>query len=129
MLVMRFLIFIPTYNEKGNVSRLFKGILSLNLNCDILFLDDNSPDGTGKEIDDLARRHSNVFTIHRSKRSGIGSAHKEGITWAYNKGYGLLVTMDSDMTHSPVYIPKMIAKSNSDIVIASRFLSKRPMVG
>ena len=129
MLVMRFLIFIPTYNEKGNVSRLFKGILSLNLNCDILFLDDNSPDGTGKEIDDLARRHSNVFTIHRSKRSGIGSAHKEGITWAYNKGYGFLVTMDSDMTHSPVYIPKMIAKSNSDIVIASRFLSKRPMVG
>ena len=84
----------------------------------------------GELLNKLAKKHDSVFVKHRKEKAGIGSAHKEGIKWAYKKGYKILVTMDSDMTHSPVYIPKMIKKGKSaDLVIASRYLSKRPMVG
>jgi dolichol-phosphate mannosyltransferase len=127
----RILVFIPTYNEKKNVGRLLKLILSQKgPNLDVLFLDDNSPDGTGEVIDNLAQRNKNVFTIHRKGKLGIGSAHKRGIKWAYDHKYQILITMDSDMTHSPSYIPKLIEKSlDVDLVIASRYLSKRSMVG
>lgn len=127
----RVLVFIPTFNEKDNVQNLLNDILALEVKeLDVLFIDDNSPDGTGEVLNGLAKKYDNVFVKHRNGKSGIGSAHKEGIKWAYKKGYKTLVTMDSDMTHSPSYIPKMIKKGKtSDLVIASRYLSKRPMVG
>ena len=125
------LVFIPTYNEKNNVERLLRQILSLNvIGMDVLFIDDNSPDGTGEVIDALSHKHPGVFAFHRKGKLGIGSAHKKGIEWAYKRSYKILITMDSDMTHSPSYIPKLIKKSKeADLVIASRFLSKRSMVG
>jgi dolichol-phosphate mannosyltransferase len=83
------LIFIPTYNELENVERIFNEIKSLNLKADVLFLDDNSPDGTGKVIDRISQNENNVFAIHRSGKMGIGSAHQEGIQWAYKNNYEL----------------------------------------
>lgn len=120
------LVFIPTYNEKENVSNICQKILDLNLEVDILFLDDNSPDGTGEIIDDLAKQHSNIFVIHRKEKKGIGSAHIEGIAWAYDNDYTLFISMDCDFTHPPRYILDFIkeANNNYDVVIGSRYLNK-----
>lgn len=117
------LVFIPTYNERDNVTIMYDRISNLKLPLDILFIDDNSPDGTGDVLDRINK--PNVFVIHRSGKLGIGSAHKEGIAWAYSQGYTQLITMDSDFLHRPEDIPAMLEQSkSSDIVVASRFIQK-----
>ena len=88
-------------------------------------MDDNSPDGTGDLIDKIISNNKNVFVIHRKGKLGIGSAHKDGIRWAYDNSYDVLITMDCDFTHSPEYILDFIKhSSNYDIVIGSRYLEK-----
>jgi dolichol-phosphate mannosyltransferase len=119
----QFLIFIPTYNEAENVEALFRKIREVGVEADILFLDDNSPDGTGAIVERLAAENAGVFTIHRSGKLGIGSAHAAGIRWAYEHGYALLLSMDCDFTHSPEKIPEFVAgAADHDIVIGSRYL-------
>jgi dolichol-phosphate mannosyltransferase len=119
------LIFIPTYNERENVEGITQQILDLGLAADILFLDDNSPDGTGEILDQLAERIPNFKVIHRTGKLGIGSAHATGIQWAYDNDYQMLLTMDCDFTHSPSYIPNFIEKAqDADIVVGSRYLQE-----
>jgi dolichol-phosphate mannosyltransferase len=121
----KILIFIPTYNEAENVEKIYQQIKALGLNADNLFLDDNSPDGTGAIIDRLVEKDKNTFVIHRSGKLGIGSAHQAGIDWAYAKGYDTLITMDCDFTHSPSCIKDFIKNSNDvEIVVGSRYLQK-----
>src|SRR5688572_10779044 len=111
------LIFIPTFNEAQNVGRLFEQIRKLNLDAEVVFLDDNSPDGTGAILDQIAGDHPEVSVIHRLRKLGIGTAHQEGIRHAYERGYDVLITMDSDLTHSPGDIPEFLAQKNdTDIV-------------
>ena len=122
------LVFIPTYNERDNVERTCSQLLALKLDAntsfDILFVDDNSPDGTGAALDELAARHNTVRAIHRVGKQGIGSAHQVGIAYAYDHGYDTLVTMDCDGTHPPEYIPSFLEQAHSaDIVIGSRYLN------
>lgn len=122
------LIFIPTYNERENVQSILEQILSQNIAADILFVDDNSPDGTGQLLDQLVTRHPNVSVLHRSGKLGIGSAHVQGISYAYEKKYKCLVTMDCDFTHSPSYIHDFIAKADdADIVVGSRYLQEKSL--
>lgn len=117
------LVFIPTYNESRNVVRLLAEILALALDLDVLFIDDASPDGTGRLLDRLASENSRVKVIHRSGKLGIGSAHKEGIRWAYERGYASLVTMDCDFTHPPAYLPDFLsAAPEADVLVGSRYL-------
>jgi len=117
------LIFVPTYNERENAPELFRQILAQGLDADILFLDDNSPDGTGQILDELAAMHPCLRVIHRTGKLGIGSAHVDGIQWAYNHGYTQLVTMDCDFTHSPEDIPRLLeALSGCDVVVGSRWI-------
>ncbi len=126
----KILVFIPTYNERDNVTPLAKQLMALSLNLDILFLDDHSPDGTGDILDQLALTHPNIFVIHRKGKEGIGSAHLTGVNWAYNKGYSSLITMDCDFTHRPEAIPTFIEKAkNFDIVVGSRFLQENSLEG
>ncbi|MCX5788579.1 MAG: polyprenol monophosphomannose synthase [Elusimicrobia bacterium] len=116
-------IFIPTYNEQENVENLCRELRALKLDADIVFMDDCSPDGTGETLDRLSREHPNVRALHRSGKLGIGSAHREGIRWAYDHGYSALVTMDADFTHSPKYIPDFLAAARDcDVVVGSRYL-------
>ena len=100
-----FLIFIPTYNEIENVEILYGQIKDLNLEADILFLDDNSPDGTGQLIDKIAGEDEAVFVIHRKRKSGIGSAHQDGIRWAYEKEYQFLFCIDKEIASPIFYLP------------------------
>jgi len=119
------LVFTPTYNERDNVEKLCGEIIGLRLNVDILFLDDNSPDGTGNVLDGLAKRYPNVKVIHRSGKLGIGSAHFDGINWAYDHQYATLITMDCDFSHPTKYLPELIRNSeNHDVVVGSRHLLK-----
>ncbi len=121
------LIFIPTYNERDNVERLIAQLFSLQLDADILFVDDASPDGTGNVLDRLAVRHPRLKVIHRSGKLGIGSAHQLGIRHAYEQRHEVLITMDCDGTHPPEYIPQMIGQArarHNDIVIGSRYLNR-----
>lgn len=122
------LIFIPTYNELENVERIFREIKSFHLDADILFLDDNSPDGSGQVIDGLAEKNDHTFVIHRSGKQGIGSAHQSGIKWAYDRDYEKLITMDCDFTHSPSYIINFIRHSDkAEIVVGSRYMKKHSL--
>ncbi len=122
------LVFISTYNEAKNIENLFNKIEKLNLPIDVLFVDDNSPDGTGGIIDKLSSRHENVFAIHRNTKKGIGSAHITGIKWAYRHRYNRLVTMDCDFTHSPSKIPDFIRNSyDCDLVVGSRYIEKESL--
>jgi dolichol-phosphate mannosyltransferase len=126
------LIFIPTYNERENVEALCDEILALGIDVDLLFVDDNSPDGTGRIIDALAKRHVNVFADHRAGKLGVGSAHRAGIRWAYEQGYTELITMDCDFTHPPRYIPEIIKvarDTDADVVVGSRYLQKKSLAG
>jgi dolichol-phosphate mannosyltransferase len=122
---------VVTYNEKANVERLCREIFALNLDQDVLFVDDNSPDGTGELLDALARELPAVHVQHRPSKLGIGSAHVLGIRWAYDHGYPLLVTMDADFTHLPRYIRDLLAESGrgADVVVGSRFLFNRSLDG
>jgi dolichol-phosphate mannosyltransferase len=124
------LIFIPTYNEHENVENIAGQILDLNLNLDILFMDDNSPDGTGDILNQLSEKYKNISVVHRTGKLGIGSAHIEGINLAYDKAYKNLITMDCDFTHSPEYIKQFLDNSKKyDIVIGSRYLQENSLNG
>jgi len=122
------LILIPTYNERENIEKLISQLGQLDMGFDLLFVDDNSPDKTGEVLDSLASHQDNLFAIHRPTKLGIGSAHIDGIDWAYKNGYQLLITMDSDFSHSPVYIQKFLEYSEkSDIVVGSRYLQENSL--
>lgn len=124
------LVFIPTYNEKENAEKICSEIIGVGLDLDILFLDDNSSDGTGAIIDRLSKKYKNVTAIHRPGKLGIGSAHSDGIKWAYAHGYKTLITMDCDFAHSPSYLAGFIENSkNYDIVIGSRYIMKNSLKG
>ena len=124
------LIFIPTYNERDNVGKMCRDILGLGLESDLLFMDDNSPDGTGEILDRLSEEPTHVHVVHRSGKLGIGSAHYDGINWAYDKGYKILITMDCDFSHSPSYLSEFIkASSGGDAVVGSRFIQKASLKG
>ena len=118
------LIFMPTYNEKGNVVEIINRIQSLNISAHILFIDDNSPDGTGELLESIVKQNKNIYVIHRKAKKGIGSAHLEALQYACENRYKLLITMDADLTHAPEDIPRFLeAATTADIVTGSRYLA------
>ncbi|MFO0681895.1 MAG: glycosyltransferase [Sandaracinus sp.] len=124
------LIFIPTYDERENVGPMVEELFKLGLDADVVFMDDSSPDGTGDVLDELAKKHGRLTVMHRKGKLGIGSAHLEGIAYAYAKGYRRLVTMDCDFTHSPSDIPRLLAAAeDADFVAGSRFQSEDSLPG
>jgi dolichol-phosphate mannosyltransferase len=127
---MKTLILIPTYNERDNAPRICAEIHALGLDADLLFVDDNSPDGTGKLLEELKPKFPRLHVRHRAGKLGIGSAHQEAIAWAYEQGYTTLVTMDCDFTHAPSDIPAMMAATEkSDVAVGSRWLQRDSLPG
>ena len=121
----KLLIFVPTYNEINNVQIILSELYALNLDADILFMDDNSPDGTGALLDSLTESYSSLIVRHRAGKLGIGSAHRDAIAWAYENGYSKILTLDCDATHPPEYIPEFLKKSvDAEVVVGSRHLKK-----
>lgn len=116
------LIIIPTYNERDNVNPLATQILGSYQDVEILFIDDNSPDGTGALLDDLAACAPRVHVIHRPGKLGLGTAYVTGFKWALERGYDLVFEMDCDFSHDPKYIGDFLnAIRNADLVLGSRY--------
>ena len=121
----KILLIIPTLNEFGNIQKIYKNVKKIFKKIDIIFIDDNSTDGSKDAIINLSRKDKKVNYIFRKKKLGIGSAHKVGIKLAKKKKYRYVCTMDADGAHNPKYIKKMfkfIIENN--IVITNRFLLK-----
>jgi dolichol-phosphate mannosyltransferase len=124
------LIFVPTYNERDNAPRMARDIAALGLDADILFVDDNSPDGTADLLEKLKSEIPRLFILRRSGKLGIGSAHAEAIAWAYTQDYTTLVSLDCDFTHSPSDIPRILEQSTvCDIAVGSRWAQKDSLPG
>jgi dolichol-phosphate mannosyltransferase len=118
---------MPTYNECNCLENILRAILALGLDIKILIVDDNSPDGTGRIADALARSDNHISVLHRPKKEGLGKAYLEGFRRALeDKDVDYIMEMDADFSHDPKYIPKFLeAISDCDIVIGSRFYKGR----
>lgn len=118
----KLLVFTATYNEKENIPLLLAGIWQTCPQADIYVIDDNSPDGTGKVLDQMAQQNNHLIVKHRPGKLGVGSAHREAIIFAREKGYDALITMDADFSHDPEVIGLMVTGlEKSEFVIGSRF--------
>ncbi len=120
------LIFTATYNERDNIEEYCDKVLGLadshGIDLDLLVVDDNSPDGTGRSLDRRARLDSRVTPIHRPEKLGLGSAHKLAMIHAIQGKYDVLITMDADFSHDPAEIPALLDKLNAcDFVTGSRY--------
>ncbi len=117
------LLVVATYNERENVEVLYQQVKALGLELDLLFVDDNSPDGTGLILDAIAREDAHVRVLHRAGKQGVGSAHLAGIRYAYAHGYRTLLTMDADLTHSPSLLPRFLDHAgDTSLVVGSRYI-------
>jgi dolichol-phosphate mannosyltransferase len=118
------LIVVPTYNERDNVHDIAGRLHDALPAAHVLFVDDNSPDGTGALLDDMAAADSRVHVLHRAGKLGLGTAYVEGFGWAIARGYDFLFEMDADGSHDPKYLPTMLAlaEDGADVVIGSRYV-------
>lgn len=118
---MRTLVIIPTYNECENLPRLVPAILDVDPDLDLLIVDDNSPDGTGRLADGIADTDGRVHVLHRKSKLGLGTAYVLGFKYALAQGYDRVVEMDADFSHRPEDLRKLlVASSAADVVIGSR---------
>ncbi len=116
-------IVIPTYNEKNNIRTLVEAILKIVPQTRILFVDDNSPDGTGVAADALTKEYPQVTVLHRQKKEGLGRAYIAGFKEALKMGVDYIIQMDADFSHDPKYIRRFLEEINDcDLVIGSRYL-------
>ena len=112
------LIVMPTYNERENLPRIVQRLLSLPVKVDLLVVDDNSPDGTGKLADELAAKHPEVHVLHRSEKNGLGRAYLAGFKWALERDYEFVFEMDGDFSHNPDDVPAFLdAAKDADVVL------------
>jgi len=121
---LKALIIVPTYNEKENIEEIIRVVLAQGDDIDILVVDDNSPDGTGKIVKRLASSEPRIHAIHREGKLGLGSAYIAGFKWALaNTDTQFVFEMDADFSHDPNAIPEFLeAVKDMDLVIGSRYL-------
>ena len=120
----RILVVVPTYNERENLPPLAQRLLALPVPVDLLGVDDNSPDGTGKVADDLAVKHPSIHVLHRTEKNGLGRAYIAGFKWALEHGYECVFELDGDFSHNPDDIPMFLeAAKDADLVLGSRYLN------
>lgn len=122
---MKTTIVIPTYNESENLSNMVAALFTQPIDdLHLIIVDDNSPDGTGAIADALVEeRPLNMKVIHRSGKQGLGTAYAQGFQIALADGADFIVQMDADFSHSPDYVPQLIAKLDEyDVVVGSRYI-------
>ncbi len=113
-------VVIPTYDELENVERMAAAVLATP-GVELLFVDDNSPDGTGAKIDEMAKSEPRVTCLHRERKEGLGRAYVAGFAKALAMGAGKVVQMDCDFSHDPEDLVRLLAE-DADLVIGSRYV-------
>jgi dolichol-phosphate mannosyltransferase len=130
----RFVIVLPTYNERGNLERVVEAIGAEHARTpfpgDVLVVDDASPDGTGELADELAATHPWVHVLHRPDKRGLGRAYVDGFRWALERDYTHILEMDADLSHPPDAIPRLLeAAADADLVLGSRYVAGGGVTG
>lgn len=125
------LMIVPTFNECENISRLVARLRALPGDIHVLIVDDNSPDGTGAIVDELAACDSGVHVIHRPGKQGLGTAYKAGFVYGLAHSYHYFCTMDADFSHSPEALPTLLGQASQgyDLVVGSRYVPGGRVVG
>jgi len=128
---MKTIVVVPTYNEKENISKILESILALKIkDLDALVVDDDSPDGTAKIVEEISKKEPNVHLLLRKALKGRGAAGKDGFRYALNHGADYIIEMDADFSHDPKYIPDFLdAVKDCDVVLGSRFVKGGKDVG
>ncbi|MFI5049332.1 MAG: polyprenol monophosphomannose synthase [Gaiellales bacterium] len=124
----RFLIVLPTYEERDNLPRVVEQIEAvlpaLPFAGDVLVVDDSSPDGTGDLADELAAVRPWMHVLHRPRKEGLGRAYVAGFGWALERDYSHILEMDCDLSHPPAALPAMLdASRHADLVLGSRYVA------
>jgi len=122
--VRRVVVVVPTYNEVENVPLLVPRVLEQDPRIEILIVDDDSPDGTGKVADEIAAREPRVRVLHRPAKRGLGAAYRAGLSEALAMGADAVVQMDADFSHPPEVLPRMLAGiEDHDVAMGSRYVN------
>ncbi len=117
------LVTIATYNERENLPELIRAIFDVEPSVEILVIDDNSPDGTGQLVDQMAAADPRVHVLHRSGKLGLGTATIAALRYAIENDYDYVLNMDADFSHHPRYIPALLAGMNEhDVMLGSRYI-------
>jgi len=120
---VRALAVLPTYNEAGTIAEVIERSLASTPDVDLLVVDDNSPDGTGAIAEGIAAGESRVRVLHRPGKGGLGPAYLAGFAEGLASGYEVMIEMDSDLSHHPEDLPRLIeAAADADLVIGSRYV-------
>ena len=119
----RILVIIPTYNEIENLDMITSRLRAATPQVDLLIVDDNSPDGTGRRADELAASDPHVKVLHRAGKEGLSAAYLAGFRWGLDAGYDVLVEFDADGSHQPEELPMLLAAlQDADMVKGSRWV-------
>jgi len=125
----RALVIVPTYNEAENFPLIVPRILEQDERIDVLVVDDNSPDGTGRMADEMAAENPRVHVLHREGKLGLGTAYLNGFEWALERDYEFILEMDADGSHDAKHLPEFLAAiQDADLVLGSRYLKGRVTV-
>ncbi len=125
----RFLVVMPTYNERENIERIVPRVLEADARIEVLVVDDASPDGTGEVVDALAEVEPRVHVLHRAGKEGLGTAYLAGFAWGIDRNFKLLFEMDADFSHRPEDLPAFIERArDADLVVGSRYVDGRVTV-
>lgn len=116
------LVVSPTYNERDNLVELTERVMALPSNIELLIVDDNSPDGTGRLADELATQNPRIKVLHRGEKDGLGRAYIAGFKWALERKYPFVFEMDADLSHNPADVPRLLAAAqDADLALGSRY--------
>lgn len=119
------LIVVPTFNERDNLPQIVRRIMAQPVEVDVLVVDDNSPDGTGRVADEIAASNPHVHVLHRPGKQGLGRAYIAGFQWALQRSYEFVMEMDADFSHNPTDIPAFLDAArahDADLVLGTRYL-------
>ena len=120
------LVIIPTYNEKENIEKIVRKVMSLDGEFNILIIDDGSPDGTAFIVKELQKEFGDrIFIIERKGKLGLGTAYIAGFSWAISQEYEFIFEMDADFSHNPDDLLNLYdaCKNGADLAIGSRYIS------
>ena len=116
------LVIVPTYNEKDNLPVVVERLMRHPPEVELLVVDGNSPDGTGKLADEIAAKTPRVHALHQQEKNGLGRAYCEAFKWALERDYEFIFEMDGDLSHNPDDIPVFLkAAESADLVLGSRY--------